>query len=79
MKSSTVALAEWQGLDTDGYIDIPWPRVHRQAGRDTVAWLEHQDWTRVQMMVNNTDGHCQLVAEFFCDQTRCEFALRFGR
>ncbi len=83
MKNERVLLAEWLGDITDGYVDIPWPRVHELAGSETVRWLRQQPSDRVQMILERqTDsaaGLQRLYAEFYVPSLRTEFVLRFAK
>ena len=84
MKNDRVLLAEWLGDYTDGYNDIPWPLVHEQAGSEIIRWLNKQDFTEVQMILEKSSGggrsgwH-QLYAEFYLPTLRTEFALKFTK
>jgi hypothetical protein len=81
MKSERVLLAQWLGDCTDGYVDIPWPLIHQQIGKEVVSWLNDKDWDQVQMILekNKADAaNQQLWAEFYQRSLRSEFALRFG-
>jgi hypothetical protein len=80
MKTERVFLHNWQGGIGDQYLDIPWPLVHNVAGTELVSWLNRQDPIRVQMILDQTaDGGRCLWAEFYDEQTRTEFALRFAK
>ena len=83
MKNERVVLAEWLGDTTDGYIDIPWPRVHEIAGYHTIAWINNQSPNTVQMILEKAEGHLagmqRLCAEFYTPALRSEFALRFAK
>lgn len=79
MKNNKHKLAEWVGDYTDGYVDIPWPLVHSQAGSEAVNWLNRQDPTRCQMILENDSGKMELWAEFFDPRAELEYALRFAK
>lgn len=83
MKNERVVLAEWLGDTTDGYIDIPWPRVHELAGYDAIAWINSQSQDHVQMILEKAEGNesgmQKLCAEFYKSALRSEFALRFAK
>lgn len=79
MKNNKHKLAEWVGDYTDGYVDIPWPLVHSQAGNDAVNWLNKQDPCRVQMILENDSGKMELWAEFYDRRAEVEYALRFAK
>lgn len=83
MKSERVFLAEWFSDLRDEYVDIPWPMVHEWAGYDVIRWLNKQDFTRCQMVLEKsqeTDINIQkLYAEFYDPRLRTEFAIRFAK
>jgi hypothetical protein len=80
MKNSRVFLHNWQGDPADRYLDIPWPLIHQVSGTEMIAWLDQQDVSHVQMVLDRTaDGWQTLWAEFYDDKTRTEFALRFAK
>jgi hypothetical protein len=83
MKSDRVMLCEWLGDITDGYNDIPWPRVHDQVGNEAMRWINSQDHTRAQLILEKqtglATGQQKLYLEFYEPSLRTEFALRFGR
>lgn len=83
MKSDRVLLAEWLGDSTDGYTDIPWPLIHDRAGDEIVRWLNQQDLSGCQMILEKASGVStgkqRLYAEFYQPALRTEFALRFGK
>jgi hypothetical protein len=80
MKNDRVFLHNWQGSIEDDYLDIPWPLIHQAAGPELVSWLNRQDPTRVQMILDRTaDGWQSLWAEFYDERIRTEFALRFAK
>jgi hypothetical protein len=82
MKTNRVKLAEWLGDYTDGYVDIPWPLVHGQAGDEQIRWLNKQDPSHVQMVLEKEkDEPAQqtLWAEFYRPETHIEYALRFAK
>lgn len=80
MKNSRVFLHNWQGDGSDQYLDIPWPLVHKMAGPEVIAWMEQQPSTSAQMILEKTsDGWQTLWAEFYVDEARTEFALRFAK
>jgi hypothetical protein len=74
-------LALWIGDITDGYVDRPWPEVHNQAGSAVINWLNQQDPTKCQIIMDKEqDGSVRsLWAEFYNENLRLEYALRFGQ
>lgn len=84
MKNSKVFLCEWLGDTTDSYNDIPWPMVHEWAGYDCIRWVNSQDPSDCQMVLERStglydSGTQRLYVEFFNDNLRTEFALRFAK
>jgi len=80
MKNNRIFLHNWQGDPYDQYVDIPWPLVHQVAGTAMISWLDRQDPTRAQMILDKTaDGWQSLWAEFYDDGALTEFHLRFGK
>jgi hypothetical protein len=80
MRSNRIFLHNWQGDYTDGYVDIPWPLIHQVTGSEIINWLNRQDPIDVQMILEKTDdGWQSLWAEFYRDELRTEFALRFAK
>lgn len=84
MKNDRVLLAEWLGDYTDGYNDIPWPLIHERAGSAVIRWLNQQDYTEVQMILEKGEGggrtgQQRLYAEFYLPALRTEFALKFAK
>jgi hypothetical protein len=80
MKNDRILLASWLGDYTDGYVDIPWPEVHKQAGSDIIHWINRHKHTDVQMILDkNNSGSQSLWAEFYNNNLRLEFALLFAK
>ena len=79
MKSDLIHLAEWQGQE-DEYVDIPWPKVHQLVGNEQIRWIQRQDPTRCQLILDSTlNGIYKLYAEFYDPRLRTEYALRFAK
>lgn len=83
MKIDRVFLCEWLGDTTDGYNDIPWPMVHEWAGYDVIRWINSQNYTDCQLIMEKStgidSGMIKLYAEFYQQSLRTEFALRFAK
>lgn len=82
MKNNKLKLAEWLGDYTDGYVDIPWPLVHEQAGSEEIRWLNQQDPVDCQMILHkNPKDQAQqsLWAEFYKEQKLTEYCIRFAK
>ena len=80
MKSDKIKIAEWLGDYTDGYVDIPWPEVQKQAGNEIIKWVNSLPTDRAQLILEKTPDAIQsLWIEFFDHNLRIECALRFSR
>lgn len=80
MRNDKILLASWVGDYTDGYVDIPWPEVHQQAGSEIINWINKREYADVQMILDkNNNGNQSLWAEFYNKNLRLEFALMFAR
>jgi len=81
MKCDRVKLAAWLGDLTDGYVDIPWPQVHEQAGAEQINWLLHQDPITCQLIMDKEQGGAlrSLWAEFYNENLRLQYAIKFGK
>jgi hypothetical protein len=79
MKSERIKVAEWLGDYTDGYVDIPWPEVQRQAGQEIIKWVNSQSEIKAQLILEKTPDAVQsLWIEFYDHSLRIECALRFS-
>jgi hypothetical protein len=83
MKSRSIEIAKWLPRESDGTgnIDIDWPAVQRQAGKDHLEWLLKQDKTRCQLVVENreNDTNHYLIAEFYDDRLVTEYWLLWAK
>lgn len=80
MKSDLIYLAEWDGYQGDDYVDIPWPKVHQLVGNEQIRWIQNQDPTKCQLILDTADnGIHKLYAEFYDPLIRVEYALRFAK
>ena len=80
MKNDRIFLHNWQGQESDEYVDIPWPLVHQVVGNEPINWILNRQHTEVQMILEKTaDGWQTLWAEFYDPKFRTEFALRFAK
>ena len=58
--------------------------VHEWVGYDAVRWINSQDYSRVQLILEKDTsplnaGIQRLYAEFYVPALRSEFALRFAK
>lgn len=80
MKSDLIYLAEWDGYQGDDYVDIPWPKVHQLIGNEQIRWIQGQDTTKCQLLLDSTPtGIHRLYVEFYDSALRTEYALRFAK
>ena len=78
MKTSKVQLLKW--LPSEGEnIEIDWPKVHKTIGVDHTNWLLNQDHTACQLVLERTDQHCRLVAEFYDSELMTNYHLMWAK
>lgn len=78
MKSNSIELYTW--LPSEGEnIDIDWPKVHKTLGLEQTRWLLDRPRHICQLILERRDMHCRLMAEFYCEATRLEYALKFAK
>ena len=78
MKTSKVELLKW--LPSEGEnIEIDWPKVHKTIGVDHTTWLLNQDHTACQLVLERTDQHCRLVAEFYDSELVTNYHLMWAK
>lgn len=78
MNCSRVELYRW--LPSEGEnIDIDWPKVHKTLGLDQTRWLLNRPRHECQLVLDRWDMHCRLIAEFYSEPTRLEYALKFAK
>jgi len=78
MKTSKVELLKW--LPSEGEnIEIDWPKVHKTIGLDHTNWLLNQDHTTCQLVLERTDQHCRLVAEFYDSELVTNYHLMWAK
>ena len=78
MKTSKVELLKW--LPSEGEnIEIDWPKVHKTIGVDHTDWLLNQDHTACQLVLERTDQHCRLVAEFYDTKLIAAYHLMWAK
>ena len=78
MKNKKVELLKW--LPQEGeYIVIDWPKVHKTIGLDQTKWLLDQPHSVCQLVLEQTDMYCRLVAEFYDEQTLTIYHLMWAK
>jgi hypothetical protein len=77
MMSKSVRLCSWTRADqsSDDYLDIDWPRVHRELGLDCVSWLQQLPKVECQLVVESSEDLMWLTAEFYTLARYKEFFL----
>ena len=78
MKTSKVTLTKWQPQDTE-YIDIDWPRVHKDLGSDQVNWFLRQPRNCCQLFLEQSTEYFKLVAEFYDSKTWETYHLMWAK
>jgi hypothetical protein len=78
MKTSRIELYRW--LPSEGEnIDIDWPKVHQTLGLDQTRWLLDKPRHICQLILERRDMYCRLIAEFYCESSRLEYAIKFAK
>lgn len=77
MKSNTVKLAEW--TSNEEQLDIDWPRLQRDLGKEHVEWLLRRPKTECQLVVEKNGEFHALIAEFYNEQVQVDYWLRWAR
>jgi hypothetical protein len=78
MKSKAVELYCWTPTEHE-VIDIDWPKVHKTLGLEQTRWLLDLPRHVCQMVLEQRPPHCRLLAEFYCESTRLEYAVKFAK
>jgi len=80
MKNDKIKIAHWLGDYTDGYVDIPWPEVQRQAGNEVIKWINSLDTIQAQLILEKDPDNVSqsLWIEFYDPKIRIECALKFS-
>lgn len=76
MKAERIVLASW--VSSDSYMDIDWPRVHEQVGRDQLDWLLAQQTTQCQLILDKLQSDFKLVAEFYSAELLHRYRLMWS-
>lgn len=87
MKTRSFTILEWPtdtvktSIINNDAIDIDWPKVQREAGRDHVEWLLKQDHSQCQMMLEfDHIKQChRLVAEFYNEALAINYVLLWAK
>jgi hypothetical protein len=78
MKTNRVELYRW--LDSEGEnIEIDWPKVHKTIGLDHTNWLLKQPKDLCQIVLERSDIHWRLVAEFYSEHTLTHYHLMWAK
>jgi hypothetical protein len=78
MKTKKVELLKWL-VEESEHIEIDWPKVHKTIGLDHTNWLLKQPDDICQMVLEQNDMHCCLVAEFYNDQALTHYHLMWAK
>ena len=80
MKSRTVVISKWLAHEGEN-IDIDWPAVQREAGKEHVEWLLKQPREKCQLIVEQRpdDSYLRLVAEFYDDSLAVNYHLLWAK
>ena len=62
MKAWRTTLVKWSKTDS---LDVDWPWVHQQVGESRIGWINQQNPTKCQLVIEHTLNHTQLSVEFY--------------
>ena len=66
MKTSRIKLFAWES--DDDRIDLDWPRIQREIGKDRLEWLLKQELQQCLLVVDKSGNKFRLMAEFYDEQ-----------
>jgi|GEM_PF-5939650 len=78
MKNKKVSLLSWIPEENET-IAIDWPKVHKTLGLDHTKWLLEQPHNVCQLILEQNDLYCRLVAEFYDEQTLAMYHLMWAK
>ena len=76
MKTKRIKLFTWES--TEDRIEIDWPRVQREIGRDHVEWLLAREPEHCQLFVDKIGNNFRLMAEFYNEQCLTMYHLMWS-
>jgi hypothetical protein len=81
MRNRRFTITQWEANEHSENLDIDWPRVQREAGREHVEWLLKQSHTQCQILLesNPKSTVIKLVAEFYDDKLAVNYALLWAK
>ena len=77
MKTKRIKLLAWES--TEDRIEIDWPKVQRDIGRDHVEWLLSRKPEHCQLVVDKVGYKFRLMAEFYDEQCLMLYHLMWAK
>jgi hypothetical protein len=79
MKNSRIKLYQWFTNDGHDIIDVDWPKVHNEIGKDHLDWILTQPKDQCQLVVDKLDNDFALVAEFYDEKLLTTYHLMWAK
>lgn len=76
MKTKRIKLFAWES--PEDRIEIDWPRVQREIGRDHVEWLLARNPEQCLLVVDKVGNKFRLMAEFYNEQCLTMYHLMWS-
>ncbi len=81
MKDSDITLYQWADVPgPDGeYLDIDWPKVHKEVGVDQINWIKRQGVENCDLHVELFPGGRRLIVAFENKKTLQAYHLMWAK
>ena len=78
MKTHRFELVKWLPQESES-IEIDWPKVHNAIGIDQTNWFLEQPKDACQLMLEQCNAYCSLVAEIYDEKTLVSYHLMWAK
>ncbi len=76
---NTHTLYQWPADDRPNkYLDIDWPKVHKEVGADCIKWIQKQGESKCCLHLELFGEGSRLIVEFFDQKTKRTFHLMWS-
>jgi len=77
--TSTSILYQWPISDgPEEFIDIDWPKVHKEVGADCISWIQQQGSDKCDLYLEFIPGARRLVVEFYDNSIQKQYHLMWS-
>ena len=77
MKTNRIRLATW--YSNNDIIDVDWPKVQKEVGKEQLEWLLKQSHSDCQIVVDKLNENFTLVAEFYNEKILTYYHLMWAK